>query len=383
MVPYSDFFYFYVLSFILAPAIILGLLEKPLKQYGLLATVIVFSLIYTKKQEIYFLAVFFGVQVVLAFTFLAVVRYRRHWLLLWVYVLLSIAPLCVSKFFPLFYHPKHKVVTLGFLGISYLTFKSLEIIISIYDKRIKSLNFFDYIYFLFFFPTVTSGPINRFKGFFEDAGRRMSRKEYVEQLGEGIWKVMLGLAYKFVIAVLVNQIILLKVEASTKFADRLQYMYGYSFYLFFDFAGYSLIAIGIGYILGIKSPENFNMPFLSKDMKDFWNRWHMSLSFWFRDYIFNKFVMLIFKKQLLKNKLTVSSLGYLVTMGTMGVWHGPQLRYIVYGIYHGALLGLTDLAMHSSWYKNYSKKKYFPYFSIAITFHLVCFGFYIFSGHLV
>jgi len=377
MVPYSDFFYFYVLAFILSPAILLGLLGKQIKYYGIFATIVTFALIYTKKNEIIFLASFFATQVFLAYSFLAINKYRRSWIILWVYIVLSIAPLFICKFSPLLH-----LANIGFLGISYLTFKSVEIIISIYDKRIKSLNLIDYIYFLFFFPTVTSGPINRYKSFFEDTHRSLSRKEYIEILGEGIWKLMLGVAYKFIFAVLINQYIIEKVEKSQYFFDHIKYMYGYSFYLFFDFAGYSLIAIGVSYILGIITPDNFNMPFLSRDLKDFWNRWHMSLSFWFRDYIFNKFVMFALKKQIFRNKLSVSSVGYLITMTTMGVWHGPHLRYIVYGLYHGVLLSINDLVMHTNWYKNNSNKELFPYMSSFLTFNLVCFGFLIFSGHL-
>jgi membrane protein involved in D-alanine export len=377
MVPYSDFYYFYILSLILIPAVCLGILGKPIRNYGLLATAFIFFLIFTKKYEIYFVLVFSAVQIFLAYTFLFLCKYRRNVALLWLYIVLSILPLIVCKFSPFF-----QINNLGFLGISYTTFKSLEILISIYDKRINSLNLADYLYFLFFFPTLTSGPINRFRGFFEDTCRTLPVKKYIEILGEGIWKVFLGLGYKFIIAVNIDSLILEKIHDSHSLLGHLQYMYAYSMYLFFDFAGYSLIAIGVSYILGVNTPENFSSPFLSRDVKDFWNRWHMSLSFWFRDYVFNKFVMFALKKKLFKNKLAISSTGYLLTMTTMGLWHGPHLRYIVYGMYHGLLLCLTDLFMHTSWFKRNSSKKLFEYASTFITFNLICFGFLIFSGHL-
>lgn len=377
MVPYSDFYYFYILALILIPAVFLGLLGKPIKYYGLFATIFMFFLIFTKKNEIYFLLVFSAVQVFLAYTFLFLCKYRRNVVFLWLCIMLSILPLIICKFSPFI-----QINNLGFLGISYITFKSLEILISIYDKRINSLNLCDYLYFLFFFPTLSSGPINRFKGFFEDTGRNLPVKNYIDLLGDGIWKLVLGLGYKFIVAVNIDYFVIGKIHEINSLVGSLQYMYSYSMYLFFDFAGYSLIAIGVSYILGIRQPENFNSPFLSRDLKDFWNRWHMSLSFWFRDYIFNKFVMFALKRKISKNKLAISSTGYVLTMTTMGLWHGPHLRYIVYGMYHGLLLCLTDLIMHTNWFRRNSTKKLFEYASTFITFNLVCFGFLIFSGHL-
>jgi len=153
-------------------------------------------------------------------------------------------------------------------------------------------------------------------------------------------------------------------------------MYSYSFYLFFDFAGYSLIAIGVSYIMGIRTPENFNLPFISKDIKDFWNRWHISLSFWFRDFIYNRFVMSALKKKWFKSKYTASYIGYMITMTTMGLWHGIQLNYIVYGAFHGILIIVTDYFQRKKVYKKFKKKVYFKIASTAVTFNLICFSFF-------
>ena len=97
--------------------------------------------------------------------------------------------------------------------------------------------------------------------------------------------------YKFIIAYLIDKYWVQPATAASGFIASLAYMYGYSLYLFFDFAGYSHFAIGLSYLFGIHSPENFNRPFLARNIKDFWNRWHMSLSFWFRDHIYMRFVM--------------------------------------------------------------------------------------------
>ena len=121
------------------------------------------------------------------------------------------------------------------------------------------------------------------------------------------------------------------------------YMYTYSMDLFFDFAGYSLFAVGISYIMGIQTPMNFNKPFIAKNIKDFWNRWHMTLSFWFRDYIYMRLVFFMMKKKLLKSRIAIANVGYLTLFLIMGFWHGVTWYYIVYGLYHAVAINLCDM----------------------------------------
>ena len=105
--------------------------------------------------------------------------------------------------------------------------------------------------------------------------------------------MFLGFLYKYIIGYIIHYywIINLAIISNGNYAlFAIMSMYSYSFYLFFDFAGYSAFAIGVSYILGIKTPENFNKPFLSRNIREFWNRWHMTLSFWFRDYVYMRFV---------------------------------------------------------------------------------------------
>lgn len=154
-------------------------------------------------------------------------------------------------------------------------------------------------------------------------------------------------------------------------------------YLFFDFAGYSAFAIGVSYLMGIKTPENFNLPFISRNIKDFWNRWHMTLSFWFRDYVYMRFVLWMTKKKWIKNRYTVSNLGYLLLFLIMGLWHGIAPQYIVYGLYQAFLMVSFDF--FDRWNRKtkfWPKNKVTHVVSVVITFHFICFGFYIFSGYL-
>ncbi|RKJ63033.1 hypothetical protein D7Y09_12355 [bacterium 1XD42-1] len=167
------------------------------------------------------------------------------------------------------------------------------------------------------------------------------------------------------------------------FSDLLiySYMYGYTLFLFFNFVGSSSMAIGTGYLLGIRVPENFNQPFFSVDMKDFWARWHISLSTWLRDYVYTRFVMDSLKKRRFRNQRTASYLGYLLTMMTMGVWHGLTPHYLVYGAYHSALICLKE-ALDLYWkpFKKLKKQGWGQIVCVLVTFHLFAFGLLIFSG---
>jgi membrane protein involved in D-alanine export len=161
-------------------------------------------------------------------------------------------------------------------------------------------------------------------------------------------------------------------------------MYAYTFFLFFDFAGYSAFAVGFSYLFGIHTPENFDRPFLSRDIRDFWNRWHISLSFWFRDHIYNRFLFAAVKRKWFKSNQLASSAGYILTMGLMGAWHGTTPNYLVYGLYHGVLLAATaylDRRHRGNHLLNDSGLGW-RLLSILITFQLISFGLLIFSGRL-
>ena len=207
-------------------------------------------------------------------------------------------------------------------------------------------------------------------------------------LNRGIFLIFLGFLYKFIIAYLIqnhiiNPLELTFVRNSYLFEKLLIYMYSYSMYLFFDFAGYSAFAVGVSYIMGIQTPMNFNKPFASRNIKEFWNRWHMTLSFWFRDYIFMRLVFWLTKKKWIKNKYTVSYIGYAVNFLIMGAWHGLYWYYIVYGLYQAVLfIGFDLFERWNKKHKIYPKNKVTYVIGVVITFHFVCFGFLIFSGIL-
>ena len=129
---------------------------------------------------------------------------------------------------------------------------------------------------------------------------------------------------------------------------------------------------------------NFNKPFISQNIKDFWNRWHMTLSFWFRDFIFMRFTFFAMKHKLVKNRIRLSQVAYLVDFLIMGFWHGLTWYYIVYGIYHALAIIINDiwLRFKRKHRKQIPHNKFTQWFAIFLTFNVVCFSFLIFSGFL-
>ena len=273
-----------------------------------------------------------------------------------------------------------KVSILGFLGISYMTFKVLQIIFETYDGIIKEpIGLIDYLQFLLFFPTISSGPIDRSRRFMEDIHQTIPREEYVELLGTGLFRLLLGLVYKVVLSGLLY-LAMNHIPHKGLLFTTVSYMYLYTFYLFFDFAGYSLMAVGVSNIMGIQTPMNFNKPFLSIDIKDFWNRWHITLSTWLRDFIFSRIVMKSMRHKWFKTRLTTAMVAYMLNMIFMGFWHGLSWSYIIYGVYHGVLMaGFEWYQKKSKFYKKYKQKTAYKVVSWFVTMHLVMIGLLIFS----
>lgn len=304
-------------------------------------------------------------------------KFKEHKKTMILMIFLAGLPLVLVKVLAVF-----KISGLGFLGISYMTFKLIQIIIEIYDGLIeKPMGPLDYVHFLLFFPALSSGPIDRSRRFLEDWKKQRTKDEYLELAGTGLFRLVLGLFYKLVISGMVFQQM-----TSIRYKDFsffVIYMYLYTAYLFFDFAGYSLTAVGASNILGIETPMNFNVPFISVDIKDFWNRWHITLSTWLRDFVFSRIVMRFMRKKIFKKRLTTAMVAYMINMTFMGFWHGITLNYIAYGFYHGILMAAFEwYQKKSKFYKKNKNKTWYKVISWIITMHLVMFGFLIFSGKM-
>lgn len=380
LTQYGDYFYLYILLLTFIPVIFLMLNKKSTKYYGIFASTLMIFLIMGKTIGLGLFLMFFLGEIFVIYLYLYIRKKSDNKYIYWIFLFMSMIPLIITKIAGITPYASY----IGFIGLSYLNFKAIQMIIEIYDGRIKEINFSTFIYFITFFPTLSSGPIDRWKRFEDNLNQKIEKSEYInEYLIPGIMKIMIAIAYKFVIAYLIDTYWLLNIPGDITLINSINYMYAYTLYLFFDFAGYSLFAVGSSYIYGIRVPDNFNKPFLSKDMKEFWTRWHISLSRWFGDYIFSRFVLNSMRKKRFKNRARASHVAQMITMFIMGVWHGLTSFYILYGLYQGAVLVLTDIYQKKSkLYKNHKKEKWFQYTQIVITFHIACFGMLLFSGYL-
>ena len=364
--------FFLLLFVVLLIGFVLNYFGKRKDYYILSLSILFAGAIYGKsKAMVVYLLAFIIYQYVLVF-----IAQRMDSKRLKPLVMLSILPLVVNKVFAI-----TQLHLLTFIGISYMSFKTIQIMLEISDGLIKEkISVKDYLQFLLFFPTVSSGPIDRSRRFLKEINEVMPRKDYLELAGDGIYRIVLGLLYKVVLSTYVYQMLFALSNTGTV-VYSIKYMYLYTLYLFFDFAGYSLMAVGSSNILGIQTPMNFNKPFLSIDIKDFWTRWHITLSTWLRDFVFSRVLMQVIRKKWFKNRLHNAAYAYMVNMLVMGFWHGISVSYIAYGFYHGILMsGFEIYQKKSTFYKKHKNKTWYKLMSWFVTMNLVMVGFFIFSG---
>ena len=364
--------FFLLLFVVLLIGFVVNFFEKRKDYYILVLSLLFAGAIYGKSRAM----IVYLISFVIYQYFLVFIAQRIETKRLKPLVFLSIFPLVINKVFAL-----TSLHLLAFIGISYMSFKTIQIMLEISDGLIKEkISVKDYLQFLLFFPTVSAGPIDRSRRFLKEINEVMPRKEYLELAGDGVYRIVLGLLYKIVLSTYVYQMLLALNNTGTV-VYSIKYMYLYTLYLFFDFAGYSLMAVGSSNILGIQTPMNFNKPFLSVDIKDFWTRWHITLSTWLRDFVFSRVLMQVIRKKWFKNRLHNATYAYMVNMLVMGFWHGLSVSYIVYGFYHGVLMaGFEVYQKKSNFYKKNKNKKWYKLLSWFVTMNLVMVGFFIFSG---
>ncbi|MDC7952301.1 D-alanyl-lipoteichoic acid biosynthesis protein DltB [Liquorilactobacillus mali] len=389
MQPYQNPTYFMLIALTLLPIVIANLYEKKIYWYQTLISFgfLLLSFGGIKWHQGIALVVYVIFEIFLIKLYF---NYRAKSNNSWIFyltVFVAIIPLIIVKVTPAIYGGQVSII--GFLGISYITFKIVGMIMEIRDGAIKEFRLGQTIQFLLFFPTISSGPIDRYRRFIGDYNNQLSREKYLNLLEKGVWYIFLGFLYKFFIAYFFGTLLMPQVAQNALARGGISwwlvaYMYVYSMDLFFDFAGYSLFAVGTSYIMGIVTPMNFNRPFAAANIKEFWNRWHMSLSFWFRDYIYMRLVFFIMKNKLIKSRITIANLGYLTLFLIMGFWHGITWYYIVYGLFHACAIIVCDawLRFKKKHRQQIPSNRFTKAFAIFLTFNTVCFSFLIFSGFL-
>jgi D-alanyl-lipoteichoic acid acyltransferase DltB (MBOAT superfamily) len=262
------------------------------------------------------------------------------------------------------------------LGLSFYAFQALTYTLEIYREEAQpTKSFIDYLVSVTFFPTVVAGPITRVPALIPQwrwKGTILSPAEGGRALG----LISLGLLKKFLIADylannLVNRVFdLPKLYAS---GDVLVAVYSYAFQLYYDFSGYSDIAIGSALLLGVRLPENFNQPYRAVNVADFWRRWHISFSNWLRDNIYYS----------LPGKRTkwMPVLGLVITMALGGIWHGVAWTFLIWGLWHGIGLAVVRLwQIQRRPATHHSIRQWKRIGAAVLTFHFVLVGWVFFRA---
>ena len=377
---FSGSLFFIFLIPALVPAVLLGLLGKPLRTYRNLLTVAMILLVYLPAPvQLLYLILYCVLALLLTTLFLSHRKKKgREPKVFYAALFLALLPLIVCKCAAVF-----EVSVFGFLGISYLCFRVLIVLIEIHDGVITSVSPAGLLSYLLFFTSLSSGPIDRPRRFEMDDTAVFSREEYTELLYRGIYRIVLGAFYKFVCSEAMYYVLHTYIDGYQSPPYLVAYAYVYGLYLFFDFAGYSAMATGTSYLLGIRMPDNFNRPFLAVDLRDFWNRWHITLSSFFRDFVFTRFMIFAARKKAAGSRLQRASAGLILNMFLMGLWHGISIHYVLYGLYHGILLAVTEVFQKkSSFYKRNRQKPWYIACSWLLNLNIVMLGFLIFSGYL-
>lgn len=224
------------------------------------------------------------------------------------------------------------------IGISFYTFQAMSYVIDVYRNKVKlQKNFLTLLLYVSLFPQLVAGPIVRYETIEDELN---NRKETFNDVSEGIKRFILGLAKKVIIA---NQMGLLAdtIFSLNELSTPVAILGGiaYMFQIYFDFSAYSDMAIGLGRIFGFKFLENFNFPYISKSITEFWRRWHISLSTWFRDYIY---IPLGGNRKGIKRQIINMLIVWLLT----GFWHGAEWNFVLWGLYYFIFLVLEKFVLN-------------------------------------
>lgn len=224
------------------------------------------------------------------------------------------------------------------IGISFYTFQTMSYVIDVYrDDAPVSKNFINFGTYVALFPQLIAGPIVRYR---DVAEQLVNRRETLEMFTKGVKLFMVGLAKKVIIANTMGTLTT-NIFATTDENGVIGTWVGmiaYTFQIYFDFSGYSDMACGLGNMMGFEFLKNFNYPYIAKSITDFWRRWHISLSTWFKEYVY---IPLGGNRKGVKRQI----LNLLIVWGLTGLWHGAAYNFVLWGLYYGLLLILEKFVL--------------------------------------
>ena len=255
------------------------------------------------------------------------------------------------------------------LGISFYIFRHVSYLLDLKVARYSPADeIWSFLTFSFYFPQISAGPISDY----EDIARQFSslpeRLDY-DRATTGLIYLSYGIVKKVLIADQIRLLLASNINTAGNFPGLIPAWYiliAYAIQLYFDFSGYTDMALGVSTLFGIKLPENFKSPYLAQDINEFWKRWHISLSTWFRYYLFSPVSRSLLRRWGSSQREWAQYSANLLTMSLIGVWHGAGWGYFLWGLYHGILLNLNTWQKHSnfrvpSWFSR-------PVFLISVLF---------------
>lgn len=255
------------------------------------------------------------------------------------------------------------------VGISFFTFQSMSYTIDVYRGQLKPLpSLLDYAFYVSFFPQLVAGPIVRARDFAPQIRRPLVVTD--DMFARGVYFIVIGLFKKAVISDYISLNFVDRIfDNPTLYSgmENLLGVYGYALQIYCDFSGYSDMAIGIALLLGFHFPINFNAPYRSVSITDFWRRWHISLSTWIRDYIY---ISLGGNR---KGKAR-TYVNLIITMLLGGLWHGASLNFVFWGGLHGVALALHKWMREKVFHhdRHYVSAGWRKWGAVVLTFHFVC-----------
>ena len=257
------------------------------------------------------------------------------------------------------------------LGISYYSFRQIHYAMEAYKRKLPAHSILEYYNYLFFLPTILIGPINLFQPFVKDLRKRRWNSVLFSQ---GLERILYGLVK---INVIGNYLLTYKLNlfcsenaASQVWLTTYLQLFKFTANAYVQFAGYSDVAVGLSMLFGFKIIENFNFPFLAKNIADFWKRWHISLSSWCRNYVFFPFLGIT------RN----ARISIIISMIVLGIWHEISIRYLLWGILHALAINVWHRYESTTWHKKLNKYPVFQNVTgVIVTLNFVMLSFALIS----
>lgn len=323
---------------------------------------------------------------------------QKRRVMMWIIVLINFGVLAMLKYVGPIFEALGLAGGNGFglllpLGISFYTFQSIGYLLDIYNEKYEyEKSFPKYLLFVSYFPQMIQGPINRY-----DAMRSQFSEEYTwdeERATKAIYKIGYGLMKKYTIANIFAVAIANIFDTPARDFSGAMAAFGillYSAQQYADFSGGIDMVLGVSELFGIKMADNFRQPYFSTSLADFWRRWHMSLGHWMRDYLFYPFALTKPMKNFGKwankklgkhlGRVLPPAIGNIVVFFTVGIWHGAQWNYVLWGLYNGLVIAFSDIFEPA--YDKLAetlridrKAKWYHVFQIIRTFLVVNIGWY-------